>query len=133
MNTRQRAFIIGALVWLLIAGYANAQVRGWYDVPAVNKSIGDQVVAVAGSGVRVQLTFLDIHFWDSPALHNVHGWFTPQEALCLALAGTPMVPVPLHDGLIVLHRRFPNEPQRCEYATVDFGPQWIHPPQADWK
>jgi hypothetical protein len=135
MNVTPRTFAISSVLLFLIAAQASAHDHRWYDVPAADKSIADQVIQISTIGPRVGILFARTNFWDSPAHHNVRGWFTPQEAFCLALAGTPMEPVPLSGGSFTFHRYtdFPDEPQHCEYATVDWGPEWIHPPQADWK
>jgi hypothetical protein len=135
VGSTRRICVVQTALMLLIAGQANAAERGWYDVPAADQSIRQQIMMIAKSGVHVTVAFLDTAFWDSPALHNVHGWFTPLEAFCLALTGTPMGPVPVYEKVFAVHRHsnFPNEPQYCEYVTPDWGPEWIHPPQADWK
>jgi hypothetical protein len=135
MNSRARTFAIWTVLWLLVSGQANAHDHRWYDVPAAGKSIADQVIAISRTKEPFGVMFAVTPFWDSPARHNVYGWFTPQEALCLALDGTPMTPVPLSSGNFTFMRPsdHPEEPQHCEYATVDWGPEWIHPPQADWK
>lgn len=132
MNTRQRTFVI---LTLLLLQVANAHDQRWYNVPATDKSFAEQIIAISRIKPTVGIMFEDTHFWDSPALHDVHGWFTPLEAFCIALAGTPLEPVVVSGVSFVFHRYsdFPDEPQRCEYATADWGPEWIHPPQADWK
>lgn len=135
MNIRQRIFAVQLVLLLLIAGNATADDRRWYDVSAQDKSIAEQVISISMIGVHVDVMFQDMDFWHLPALHNVHGWFTPQQAFCLALSGTPMEPVLLPEGNFAFHRygEFPDTSEHCEYVTPDWGPEWIHPPQADWR
>lgn len=113
-----------------------AQEHGWYDVSAADKSLAEQIAAISVTGVPVTLVFLEREGgfdWSFPAIRDVHGWFTPQEALCLALAGTSQVPVPTAAPKdFVVRNQLADEPQHCEYAIPDWGPPWIHPPQADW-
>lgn len=127
--------VVETVLMLLIAGFAHAQDRGWYDVNAVDKSLADQLVEISQTGIPIELAFSWRNFdWRYPATHDVRGWLTPQEALCLALAGTPQVPVPLTEspGNFVLRRQSPDEAQQC-YGTVDWGPELIQPPQVDWN
>ena len=122
--------VVETVLMLLIAGFAHAQDRGWYDVNAVDKSLADQLVEISQTGIPIELAFSWRNFdWSYPATHDVHGFFTPQEALCLALVGTPQVPVPLPEsnGNFVVRRQSPDEPQHCEYGTVDWGPELIQP------
>lgn len=123
---------LGLLLILALSPVA-AQERAWYDVPAENRSLADQIVAISATGIPVGLSFARQDFnWDFPAIRDVKGWFSAQEALCLALAGTTQVPVPGGPRNFSVRRQLPDEPQHCEYALPDWGPPWIHPPQADW-
>jgi hypothetical protein len=124
-----------AIVLLGLCASAPAQQRRWFDVPAVNETLGHQVLAVAGRRAVVMFSW-DEFDWDSPATVNVRGWFTVQQALCLALSGTREVPVPIarvNRLIFALQPQRQDEPQHCQYASVDYGPEWIHAPQADWK
>ncbi len=122
---------------LALCSVACAQGKHWYDVPAADLSLYDQLVAIS-QAYKTQLLFNGSEYdWEAPAAMNVHGWFTAQEAFCLALSGTPEIPeltviAPDHETYAV-HRMRPGQRPPCEYVTVDYGPEWIHPPRADWK
>jgi hypothetical protein len=122
----------------LCISVASAADKFTYRLPAANTLLANQLTALTQiSRPHIGLLFV----WGSgiaegtPAHHDVVGVLTPQEALCMALSGTGLVPIPTNEYMFAVRHSEPGEwDSHC--APVDWledTPEWIHPPQADWR